>query len=61
MRKTAIQMCSVVACAAYLIVSSQAQQQQGGADLTPPPAYTPLRREPRQRKILLRNAKPWRS
>ncbi len=41
MRKTAIQMCSVVACAAYLIVSSQAQQQQGGADLTPPPAYTP--------------------
>jgi tetratricopeptide (TPR) repeat protein len=41
MRKTAIQMCSVIACAAYLIVSSPAQQQQGGADLTPPPAYTP--------------------
>lgn len=41
MRKTAIQMCSLVACAAYLIVSSPAQQQQGGADLTPPPAYTP--------------------
>jgi tetratricopeptide (TPR) repeat protein len=41
MRKTAIRMCSVIACAAYLIVSSPAQQQQGGADLTPPPAYTP--------------------
>ena len=41
MRKTAIRMCFVIACAAYLIVSSPAQQQQGGADLTPPPAYTP--------------------
>jgi tetratricopeptide (TPR) repeat protein/nitrate/TMAO reductase-like tetraheme cytochrome c subunit len=41
MRKTAIQVCTVVACAACLIVSAPGQQQQGGAELTPPPAYTP--------------------
>ncbi len=41
MRKPAIQVCTVVACAVCLIVPAPGQQQQGGAELTPPPAYTP--------------------
>jgi len=41
MRKIAIQMFSVIACAGCLTVPVPAQQQQNGADLTPPPAYAP--------------------
>ena len=41
MRKTLIQVCTVLAWAGCLIVSAPGQQQQGGAELTPPPAYTP--------------------
>jgi tetratricopeptide (TPR) repeat protein len=41
MRKIAIQMFSVIACAGWLTLPALAQQQQNGADLTPPPAYTP--------------------
>jgi Flp pilus assembly protein TadD len=42
MRKIAIQLCSVIAWAGCLSAPALAQQQQNGADLTPPPAYTPL-------------------
>ncbi len=42
MRKTAIQMCSVVACAGVLdCVLRRRSSNRDGADLTPPPAYTP--------------------
>jgi tetratricopeptide (TPR) repeat protein len=42
MRKIALSMGALVAWAGFAVFPIHAQQQQNGAELTPPPAYTPL-------------------